>query len=322
MRALVAAAQGQVTTSELARPVYHVRLSVLVQQTFSILKQSPTGGIRTADLARAAPDEVDPAAPGQILAELARRDFLRAGRPGEWRPGPALEPLLDQHEIYSNIGADPLSLTVIDAYSGRTIAQTDRVRIEGDTLLLGGRAMEVVWRDRYRIAVRQGEAGPADATLRFATAPFAVPLAVTLAMARQMNLPPDTLFTLPADEGTWLFHFWGDVYGALLAGLLHTGMGPEGAVSQVNEVCLHVPTRTVPPLVWDDRAVRRTLQVLRHEVADSLGLGRFHSLLPPRLAVETIDALIDLPVFAQLVQRAVIRPVPAGVRMALFELVG
>ena len=322
LRALVAAAQGEITTPEFARPVYHFRPSVLVQQTFSILKQSPTGAIRTADLARAAPDEVDPAVPSQILAELARRDFLRAGRPGEWRPGPALEPLLDQHEIYSNIGADPLSLTVIDAYSGRTIAQTGQVHIEGDTLLLGGRAMEVVWRDRYRIAVRQGEAGPADATLHFAATPFAVPLAVTLAMAQQMNLPSDTLFTLPADEGTWLFHFWGDVYGALLAGLLQAGMGSAGAVTRVNEVCLHVPTRTVPPLVWNDRVVRRTLQVLRHEVAESLGLGRFHSLLPPRLAVETIDALIDVRVFAQLLRRAVIRPAPAHTRMGLLELVG
>ena len=38
---------------------YAFRPSVLVQQVFSILKQSPTGGIRLADLRRIAPAEVD-----------------------------------------------------------------------------------------------------------------------------------------------------------------------------------------------------------------------------------------------------------------------
>lgn len=47
-----------------------------------------------------------------------------SGRPGEWRPDPDLNPLIDEHEIYSNIGGENLKATVIDAYSGRKIAQT------------------------------------------------------------------------------------------------------------------------------------------------------------------------------------------------------
>jgi ATP-dependent Lhr-like helicase len=319
-RALVAAAQEQVAAPAFTHPVYRFRPSVLVQQTFSILKQSPTGAVRLADLERVAPDEVASTAPKQVLAELTRRGFLRTGRLGEWRPGPDLEPLLDQHEIYSNIGADPLSVAIIDAYSGRTIAQTNRVRIEGDTLLLGGRTMEVVWRDRYRIAVRQGESVPADETLRFITKPFAVPLGATQTIARQLNLSPHVLLTLAADEGTYLFHFWGDIYGALLTGLLRGGVGTEDAVRQVNEICLHTTQRRLPPLAWNDRAVRRTLHILRPTLEESLELGRFHSLLPPQLAAATVDELIDVPRFAWLVHNAKVQPAPAQMRMALLAL--
>ncbi len=102
-----------------------------MQQVFSILKQSPTGALRPADLRRVAPETVEETALQRILSELAQQNYLRPARLGEWRPGPALEPLLDEHEIYSNIGADPLLLSIVDAFSGRTIAQTNRATRRG-----------------------------------------------------------------------------------------------------------------------------------------------------------------------------------------------
>ena len=96
--------------------------SVLVQQTFSILKQSPTGAIRLGDLRRVAPESFDEKDLRRILGHLSQLDFLRSERLGEWRPGKALDELVDAHEIYSNIGSDPLSQTLVDAYSGRTLA--------------------------------------------------------------------------------------------------------------------------------------------------------------------------------------------------------
>ena len=50
--------------------------------------------------------------------------FLRTGRLGEWRADWGLDELVDIYEIYSNIGVDPLAAVIVDAYSGRTIAQT------------------------------------------------------------------------------------------------------------------------------------------------------------------------------------------------------
>ena len=169
---------------------YHFRPSILVQQIFSVLKQSPTGAIRLADIRRLTPATVEDDILEHIINHLTVNGFLRTGRLGEWRPDKALSELYDAHEIYSNIGADPLKLSIIDAYSGRTIAQTERVRLEGDTLLMGGRVMQVVWRDRYKIAVRHSTPSTVDEPLRFHTDTMAIPFEIGQAVAAHLQLEP------------------------------------------------------------------------------------------------------------------------------------
>ena len=174
---------------------YRFRPSVLVQPIFSLLKQSPTGAVRLPDLRCITPydarlgDEHLHA----IYGNLAGEGYLKGGRIGEWRSGPALDELLDAHEIYRNIGSDPLRLMIVDAFSGRTIAQTDRGRLEGDTLLLGGRSREVVWRDGYRIGVRAGSQATMDAMMQITATPFAVPLDVSRGVAAYLDLAPGQL---------------------------------------------------------------------------------------------------------------------------------
>ena len=201
------------------------RPSVLVQQVFSILKQSPTGGIRLADLRRVAPAEVADEALAQILDNLTMLGFLRAGRLGEWRADWGLDELVDIHEIYSNIGADPLAAVIVDAYSGRTIAQTGQMRSKGETFLMGGRVLEVVWRDRYRLGVRDAPGKRAEETLRFMTAPLAVSLDVSQAVAAHLGVAPDQMVLVHDEDGALLFHFWGDLYGALLGAMLQAELG-------------------------------------------------------------------------------------------------
>ncbi len=165
--ALLALAQSAPRFPLSPPPLPTFRPSVLVQQIFSLLKQSPTGGVRLADLRRIAPAEVGDVALRQILDHLTALDFLRRGGIGEWRPAQRLHDLADAHEIYSNIGTDPLALQVVDAFSGRVLAQTGQMRWVGETFLLGGRLLEVVWRDRYRLGVRPAAGQPAEETLRF-----------------------------------------------------------------------------------------------------------------------------------------------------------
>ena len=315
---------------------YHFRPSVLVQQTFSILKQSPTGGIRLADVARIVPEaerRAFAAKPGfygdfdetvrRLFAHLTQIDFLRPGRMGEWRSGPALDELVDAHEIYSNIGADPLAAVVVDAFSGKVLAQTERIRQEGETLTLGGRLMEVVWRDRYRMGVRAVDGAQTDENLRFATAPFAVPLDVSQGVAAFLGLAPGQCALIHDEAGAWLFHFWGDVYGELLEGLLEAILDREHApflATRRNEHCLHL-THSLPHLpAWDATAARRQLQTLIARLEPVLELGRFHSLLPPELADPAVIDQIDLPRFRQLYEAATLITPGGDLRTRLLGL--
>ncbi|NOZ50670.1 MAG: DEAD/DEAH box helicase [Chloroflexi bacterium] len=300
---------------------YHFRPSVLVQQIFSILKQSPTGAIRLSDLRRVTPSDIPDDTLRHILDHLHRNDFLRPGRLGEWRPASALDELFDAHEIYCNIGADPLAVTVVDAYSGRPIAQTDRLRVQGDTLLMGGRTMEVLWRDRYRIGVRPRDPGMVDETLRFRTKPLAIPLAMGQAVAAHLGLHPGEMCQVHTGDGALLFHFWGELYGALLAGLWQSYLGEDAIVTRGNEHCLYLPrpASALPP--WNAAALRRQLVILESRIEKMLELGRFHSFLPPDLAHDTLIEHCDLPLFAQLYRAAEISTPAAGLRAQLLALV-
>jgi ATP-dependent Lhr-like helicase len=297
------------------------RPSVLVQQTFSLLKQSPTGGVRLADLRRVAPAEVGAPALRQILDHLAALDYLRPGGLGEWRPAQRLHELADRQEIYSNIGADPLAAQVVDAWSGRAIAQTERLRSKGETFLMGGKVLEVVWRDRYRLGVAAAPGKPAEETLRFVVAPLAVPLDISQAVAAHLGLAPGQMALVHDDQGALLFHFWGDLYGALLAALLEGGLDDDSpAIGRPNEHCLRLPAglHELPP--WNETLLRQEVRRLMPQVQPTLELGRFHSLLPPDLAYQAALAHCNLARFEQLLRAAQIISPPAGLRLRLLAL--
>ncbi|MBX2996895.1 MAG: DEAD/DEAH box helicase [Caldilineaceae bacterium] len=300
-------------------PKAYLSPSVLVQQSFSILKQSPTGGLRLADLRRVAPTEIEDETLRQILDELVRTQYLRRGRPGEWRAGPALDELLDAHEIYSNIGGDPLAVQLVDAYSGRVLAQSEGRFQVGETVQLGGRTLRVVWRDRYRVGVRPVDGLPVE-NLRFAAAPFAVSLDMSQAVARYLGFAPHQMALIPVAEGSWLFHFWGDVYGEMLAEMLqpyfaiHEDSAP---VTTVNAHCLFIPGPLPRLPTWNRADAQIGLHRLLPHIEPFLEMGRFHKLLPPTVAEQAMIDACDLPLFEILYRQAeIIHPAP-GLRIHL-----
>ncbi|MCB9138830.1 MAG: DEAD/DEAH box helicase [Caldilineaceae bacterium] len=298
--------------------------SVLVQQSFSLLKQSPTGALRLADLRNVTPteaqNELDDEALRQIVGELVGRGYLRSGRLGEWRPAPKLDELADAHEIYSNIGGDPLLQQLVDVYSGRVLAQTGQRLYVGDRLRLGGRTLVVRWRDRYRIGVEPAPGGPTDVDLRVTSSPLAIPLEVSQAVARLYRVPPARLVSLPVAEGSWLFHFWGDVYGQLLAALLRPLFPPRGdaaPVTVINAHCLFLPGVPGQLPAYRPEGTLSALYGLLPRIEPYLELGRFHSLLPPRIAEQTVINRCDLPRFAVLYARAQVVPGSGKLRQEL-----
>jgi hypothetical protein len=243
----------------------------------------------------------------QIVRELAFNGYLRSGRLGEWKPDTKLQELLDEHEIYSNIGAEPLAATAVDAYTGRLLAYTERPYNVGQVLLFGGRPMRVVWREKYRFGLAAAPDQRAEGSLRFQTAQAAIPFSVTQAVARMLGLEPGQMAFLPVAEGGYLFHFWGTVWGLLLT----TVWQAQGIMAEtINEYCLYLPQRLdqLPP--WDEQLAARVAHRQAPSLADRLQMGRFHKLLPAEVARTAVRQQLNFPQLAQTYQSAQIITTP------------
>ena len=237
--------------------VYSFRPSVLVQQIFSLIKQSPTGSIRLADVRRIAPREVTSDAIRQIISQLIFARYLQPGRIGEWKPDVELQELIDRHEFYSNIGADPLGITAVDAFSGKIIAQTDRLYKKGTVVLFGGKAMEVVWQDKYRFGLAPASFDNQSDILSFQKTYAAIPFVVTQTVARTLQIQPGQMVRLPAVGGMWLFHFWGSIWGRLLAAILSAN---GFATDFHNEYCFFVQPALDQLPIWDNDLAKQAIK--------------------------------------------------------------
>lgn len=189
---------------------------------------------------------------------------------------------------------------------------------------MAGRALEVVWRDRYAFGVRPGQREAVDEALRFRAPPFAVPADVAQAVAGHLGLPPGQLATIAHPDGSWLFHFWGDLYGALLAAVLEARLPPDRRrppVEALNAYALLPPF--VPPELppWDEGVVTHQLYRLARHVEPYLDMGRFHALLPPELARQAVVAQCNAPCFEALYRASTVVEPSAGLRDALLALV-
>ncbi|HRQ39302.1 MAG TPA: DEAD/DEAH box helicase [Chloroflexota bacterium] len=270
------------------------RPSVLIQQTFSLIKQSPTGSVRLADLRRIAPPEVTDEAIRKILGQLTFARYLQTGRLGEWKPDVKLQELLDQHEIYSNIGAEVERITAVDAHTGQTIAHTDRSYPPGTVLLYGGKPMRVAWLEKYRFGLLPAPGTAVDDILRFSTTYAPIPHQITQAVARSLAIPPRQMVWLPEEPGGFLFHFWGTIWGELLTAVL---IAQSISAESINEYCLYVRQRLdqLPPLA--EKLLQKVARELAVTFANRLEMGRFHRLLPADIATAATLHQLNLPQF-------------------------
>ena len=275
------------------------RPSVLVQQIFSLIKQSPTGTIRLADLRRIAPASVSSDDIRQIVSQLSFTDYLQVGRLGEWKPGSELQELLDRHEIYSNIGGELLAATAVDAYTGKVLAQTERIADKGTVVLFGGQLMVVVWRDKYRFGLAPTKQVEVDEVLRFRKGYPAVPFNVTQTVARSLGIELEQMPCLADEVGMTLFHFWGTVWGELLTAVLRSH---SLAAESINEYCLRLKPAIIELPAWDTNVAEQAAKGIVDTSVKWLEMGRFHKLLPPNVAEAAVIHQLNLSQFGQLYQ--------------------
>ncbi len=131
---------------DIAPPALPFRPSVAIQQIFSLIKQSPTGSVRLSELALLFETMLSRDDLASILGELQTRRYLQPGRPGEWKPGTALNTLFDLQasqtnnlSIYSNIQtSDAHHVEIRDLHTGQPLARVDRHWLNRPILTLEG----------------------------------------------------------------------------------------------------------------------------------------------------------------------------------------
>jgi hypothetical protein len=199
--------------------------------------------------------------------------------------------------------------------------------------------MEVLWRDQYRLGVRvQGAvkshahsvgANRVEAEIGTPSAPFAVSLEVSQAVATLFGFSRGQIALLQTEQGTWLFHFWGDIYGEWLAQILRAhltahrtveGEDEYNLVTRFNEHCIQLPDTIAQLPAWNALSVRQQLLRLLPRLEPFLELGRFQPLLPPDLAQQTAVAQVAPSYFEHLYQAATIVQPTTGQRRQLEQL--
>ncbi len=290
------------------------RPSVLVQQIFSLLKQSPTAALRLAELHELFGPFIAARDIEAVVGELAMRDYLVAGRPGEWRAGPRLNRLYDEQgwsrsnvSIHSNIQSDAAQLEIRDQHTGRAIARVDTLWTYGQALTLEGRPIDITWSDGEALWVTSQRADGAAQPPIFRSARQLLSYELARLVPAQLDLDPWAAPVVAAPDGYWLFHCLGDLYGRALLDLLGYTM-PARSTGAIGLAVLLADPPQAPP-DWTALQVEHYLSDNYRRFEPMLDLGAFHQLVPPTLRRRAVVAQFDVPRFLKAV--AALHPLTA-----------
>jgi ATP-dependent Lhr-like helicase len=295
----------------------HFRPAVAIQQIFSLLKQSPAAAVRLAELASLFVGMLTPDDLQAILGELQLRDYLKVGRPGEWRPGERLNELFDQQtgarpgpSVYSNIqSADMHQIEIRDQHTQQTIARVDALWLSREALTLEGRPVSVEWCDGEALWVAayrdRGIEHRDPAFFRSARQLLSYDLARLLPI--QLGLPPEAAPFFGTPEGWYWFHWLGDLYGQAVLDLLRYRLPAQESAQP--GLCVRLADEPQTPPAWTEEQVIRYLEDNYRRFESLLALGPFQTLLPLKLRRRAIVEQFDVARFLGAV--ATVRPIVA-----------
>jgi hypothetical protein len=293
---------------------------VAIQQIFSLIKQSPTAALRLSELADLFAGMLTPEDLRMILAALQLRNYLRAGRPGEWRAGERLNELFDQQasaqpglSIYTNIqGSDMRQIEIRDQHTQQTVARVDALWLNREVLTLEGRPVAVEWVDGEAlwVAAYQGHDPAQHPIYRSARQLLSYELAQLL--PAQLGLPPGAAPFVGADTSWYWFHWLGDLYGQAALDLVRYLLPAEESAQP--GLCLRLDDEPRAPLAWSEAQVVRYLEDHYRRFESLLALGPFQSLLPIELRRRSVVEQFDVAQFLDAV--AGLRPLAPATALA------
>jgi ATP-dependent Lhr-like helicase len=283
----------------------HFRPSVVIQQIFSLLKQSPTAALRQRPLVNLFSDVLSEADLNTVLGHLQASGYLIPGRMGEWRAGRQLHRLVDLQSreqtplsLYSNIQTGSLSQVKIrHQHTQREIARVDRQWLMRDGLTLEGRSLQVTWYDGEALWVSTRSEEDAGDYLHYRSTRQVLSYDLTARLSAQLGFPPGTAPIVPYEDGWVWFHWLGDVYGRALFDLMRFRLAAQATSQPGLCVWLSEPLPAVP--LWTEDEVRRYLNDHTSRYESMLALGAYQRLLPITLRRRAVTEQFDVPCFMQ-----------------------
>jgi ATP-dependent Lhr-like helicase len=300
---------------------------VLVQQAFSLLKQSGGGWISAERLAERLPpslaEEPWQGRLPELLTHLRDHDWL-VGGPRRYHAGERLEASFERGRIHGNIDEEAAQVSVVDRDSRQVIGLVPRRAAREGRLRLGGRRLRVTdasQPDRILVTdtrhwaelVPGGRAGPL------------VPHRLARDLAHHAGLDRDTAPTLPLPDGCWaVLHLLGGRWAAALR-VIHAERGTEG-ISTINAfaaVTAGDPEAVIPAV--EEAALEALLRAHAGALGQRLPLGPWARELPRSWRTDHVVRWLDPPALARALTRlrVVVDPeaVPERWRPGLADLV-
>ncbi|MBA3868924.1 MAG: DEAD/DEAH box helicase [Anaerolineae bacterium] len=288
-------------------PSSSFRPSVVIQQIFSILKQSPTAALRFNPLCDLFKDFISPDDIRAILGELQAKQYLKSSRMNEWRADERLNRLIDMQtsehtplSIYSNIQTSTGQLKIRDQNTQRVVANVDRQWFQQDVLTLEGRPLNVTWYDGEALWVSSYRGANAAEKIHYVSGrqPLSYELAQQLSV--QAGLKVGTIPVIPHADGWLCFHWLGDIYGHALLDLTGYTLAVEETKQSGLCLLLRDEPRTFP--IWNEQQVERYLRENYHRYETMLSLGAYHHFLPVELRRRTVVEQFSVLRFLQAIQ--------------------
>jgi ATP-dependent helicase Lhr and Lhr-like helicase len=219
-------------------PYAPVRRSVLVQQALAYLRQVDKHARTVEQLRKTLTLAAHPAFPGERVAEvvtsLVEGNLLRIQNEVA-EPGPEGWSFIESQQIYSNIASSFSKVALVDADTGKRLADVGGLEAGAGGVQIGGRSYEVVGNHAGRVRVLRGTAGGQPApTYAARRLPYAADIG--RALAGRFEIDGSELLVLDLGDRLAAFTWLGRLQNLCLEGLL----GQKGVQAKARSFSVHL----------------------------------------------------------------------------------
>jgi ATP-dependent Lhr-like helicase len=292
LRHLVELAQG----GDLCPQPYVFRPSVLVQQAGSLLLQSRNRWLTAEVLESRLPTDIAGAYGrerlAELLAELARKQWLAPGRHGRYIAGERLLEAWERGDMHGNIGAELRTVEVIEESTGRSLGQVLREPERAPALAIGGRTRQVLRESGDQVWVEEGGGEAADT--RFAPrGRQTISAALARSLATSLGVEAGQVPVVELADGIAVLHFQGSLAGEVLARHLRSRHGWQVKRGAALALILdQLPEIDRPPVISGE-GLEAEIAAIARRLARLADAGPYHRDLPETWQLRLLHDLID-----------------------------